>query len=193
MKSWSLKINFLLLYQNHTHKFVRNFSWITNKGLILTRLYLFKSQVLGLAAQKANYRKISSVAADSKGTGIPCNFSGSQSHSEAQLLLGSSRPLENTRWHVDPVVIEVMKRLLFLELVNRCVSQRDPSTGQTHWPTELYLLSGPAQVQVKKRKLRTALRNGRSQRLSWSCWLLAWLPGWDLSISCNLKRGSEVC
>lgn len=63
MRSCSQEINVLLLYQNHTHKLDRNFFGITNGGLILTRLYLFKSQIPGLVAQKANYQKISSAAA----------------------------------------------------------------------------------------------------------------------------------
>lgn len=60
MRSCSQEINVLLFYPNHTHKLDRNFLWITNGGLILTRLYLFKSQLLGLLAQKANYQKIPS-------------------------------------------------------------------------------------------------------------------------------------
>lgn len=51
MKSFNQEINlfFLLLDQNYTHQLDRNLLWITNggRGLILTRLYLFKSQILG--------------------------------------------------------------------------------------------------------------------------------------------------
>ena len=62
MRSRGQEINVLLFYQNHTHKPDRNFLGITNGGLILTRLYLFKSQIPGPVAQKANYQKISSIA-----------------------------------------------------------------------------------------------------------------------------------
>ena len=85
---------------------------------------MFKSQLLGLVAQKANYQKISSCGCHSE-TDTEDSLVWLQGSSWA--TAAGPGPLEKAALRTDLVVIEVMKRLLFSELLNERLSQRDPA------------------------------------------------------------------
>lgn len=158
-RSCSQGINVLLSYRNHTHKLDRNFLWITNRGLILTRLYLFKSQGSWVwLLKKANYQKISSCRCHSK-TDTEDSLAWFQGSSWPQLLARQANqgPLETpgcilTPWELRLLWIGSCSRNSWMNFSPRGTSE-DPWGGPTplkSW-TAKNLRPGPGEVRSRNK------------------------------------------